>query len=88
MFAFFSPIQPLSPAQNARLARVERKLDLILEHLGIDYDDAKSPSTLAEEVRRLADDGRKIEAIKAHRELTGAGLRDAKDAVEAYLRGH
>jgi len=28
--------------------------------------------------------GRKIEAIKKYRELTGLGLRDAKEAIEAY----
>lgn len=30
--------------------------------------------------------GRKIEAIKRYRELTGLGLRDAKEAIEAYER--
>ena len=29
-------------------------------------------------------DGRKIEAIKEYRALTGAYLKDSKDAVEAY----
>lgn len=28
---------------------------------------------------------KKIEAIKAYRDLTGAGLKEAKDAVEKYL---
>jgi ribosomal protein L7/L12 len=27
----------------------------------------------------------KIQAIKLHREQTGVGLKDAKDAVEAYI---
>ncbi|MDX2014392.1 MAG: ribosomal protein L7/L12 [Myxococcaceae bacterium] len=31
--------------------------------------------------------GRKIEAIKRYRELTGVGLKEAKDAVEALERG-
>ena len=31
--------------------------------------------------------GRKIEAIKRYRELTGVGLKDAKDAVEALEAG-
>ncbi len=31
--------------------------------------------------------GRKIEAIKRYRELTGAGLKEAKDAVEALESG-
>jgi hypothetical protein len=41
---------------------------------------------LPEEVRQLADAGRKIEAIQALRRQTGAGLATAKAAVEAYLR--
>ena len=31
--------------------------------------------------------GRKIEAIKRYRELTGVGLKDAKEAVEAMESG-
>jgi large subunit ribosomal protein L7/L12 len=34
-------------------------------------------------VRQLAQDGKKIEAIKAYRQATGLGLKEAKDAVEA-----
>lgn len=36
-----------------------------------------------ERVRAALRDGNKIEAIKLYRELTGVGLKDAKDAVEA-----
>jgi ribosomal protein L7/L12 len=35
----------------------------------------------------LLDRGEKVEAIKLYREQTGAGLRDAKDAVEAIGAG-
>jgi ribosomal protein L7/L12 len=35
------------------------------------------------EVVALARSGQKIEAIKRYRELTGAGLAEAKQAVEA-----
>ena len=35
----------------------------------------------------LLTDGRKIEAIKLYRDITGAGLKEAKDAVEALERG-
>ncbi len=38
------------------------------------------------EVERLMLDGRKIAAIKQYRDETGAGLRQAKDAVEALER--
>jgi ribosomal protein L7/L12 len=41
---------------------------------------------LREEVRSLLERGQKIEAIKRYRELTGAGLKEAKDAVEAIPR--
>ncbi len=37
---------------------------------------------LSPEVRELALQGRKIEAIKLHREQTGLGLKESKDAVE------
>ncbi|MBM3461442.1 MAG: hypothetical protein FJX76_05025 [Armatimonadetes bacterium] len=39
------------------------------------------------EVRRQLQAGQKIMAIKIYRELTGASLKDAKDAVEAMERG-
>lgn len=35
------------------------------------------------EIRELVADDRYIEAIKAYREETGAGLKDAKDAIDA-----
>ena len=37
--------------------------------------------------QELSSAGRKIEAIKVYREETGAGLKEAKDAVEAIERG-
>lgn len=43
------------------------------------------PSDRVKEIAR--DPGRKIEAIKAYREETGAGLAEAKAAVEAYVDG-
>jgi ribosomal protein L7/L12 len=37
-------------------------------------------------IRNLVDDGKKIEAIKLYREMTGVGLKEAKDAVEGIAR--
>ncbi|MEK8174268.1 hypothetical protein NKH77_50555 [Streptomyces sp. M19] len=65
-----------------RLARVERKLDLILEHLGVQDDDPD----LAK-VRALVREGKMIQAVKVHREATGASLKEAKDAVDAMKAG-
>jgi hypothetical protein len=60
-----------------RLDRLERKLDLILGHLGLEYKDE-----LLDRVGDLVAQGRKIEAIKVYRQATGVGLKEAKDAVE------
>jgi ribosomal protein L7/L12 len=38
------------------------------------------------EIRRLLEDGRKIEAIQHYRDHTGAGLKEAKEAVEMLER--
>jgi ribosomal protein L7/L12 len=72
------------PTDRDRLARVEQKLDLLLIHAGLDYTPPAKSAWQA-----LADEGpaRKIAAIKAYREETGAGLADAKRAVEAYVDG-
>jgi ribosomal protein L7/L12 len=40
-----------------------------------------------QDVRVLMSQGQKIEAIKLVRQYTGAGLKDAKDFVEALERG-
>jgi len=64
--------------QSARLARLERKVDFVMQALGIVMEDDS-----LDEVRNLMQTGRKIEAIKRYRELTGVGLAEAKQAVEA-----
>ncbi|MGD6747767.1 ribosomal protein L7/L12 [Streptomyces sp. BH106] len=69
---------------DRRAARVERKLDLVIGHLGIET------GTLVpglDGVRALVRDGKKIEAIKAYREATGVGLKEAKDEVERIESG-
>lgn len=83
MFSLFSSNE-FPQAERARLHRIERKLDLILSHLGLSYQEAGGSNELEGRVRSLLAQGRKIEAIKVYREATGAGLRDAKEAVESY----
>lgn len=79
-------LESLFPDQSAniRLDRIERKLDLIMQHLGI--ADAQNDAVLAEVVDLARDPRKKIEAIKRYRELTGAGLAEAKTAVEAMAK--
>ncbi|MBS1253129.1 MAG: 50S ribosomal protein L7/L12 [Anaerolineales bacterium] len=45
------------------------------------------PADAEREIRELLWDGRKVEAVKRVRQLTGAGLREAKDYVDGLARG-
>jgi len=46
-----------------------------------------APQPVDDQLMDLIRSGKKIEAIKEYRERTGAGLKEAKDAVEALERG-
>lgn len=59
-----------------RLAEIERKLDLIMAHLGIE-----PPPDEHEDASALALSGQKIEAIKRYREKTEAA--EAKEYVDS-----
>ena len=48
---------------------------------------ASTPEQPSEAVLDFVGAGKKIDAIKQYRIETGAGLREAKDAVEAFERG-
>ena len=62
---------------TARLASLERKVDAIAAHLGIVEPEPRYP-----EVERLIAAGKRIAAVKAYREETGADLLTAKNAVD------
>ncbi|APB00596.1 hypothetical protein [Nocardia seriolae] len=67
-----------------KVQRLERKIDLILEHLGIPDPSAVSDYTEIDELLRR---GKKIQAIKLYRDLDPtASLVEAKDSVEARDR--
>ncbi|MCF1599012.1 ribosomal protein L7/L12 [Streptomyces muensis] len=70
-------IQSRISQADQRVARVERKLDLVLEHLGLNGEDPRMG-----EVVSLVRTDKKIQAIKVYREITGAGLKEAKEAVD------
>ena len=65
-----------------RLGLLERKLDAVLQHLGVPLAEPGF-----EDVENHLRHGNKIKAIKAYRERTGAGLKEAKDAVERMAGG-
>lgn len=71
----------------AQLNRIESKLDQLLAQSspqGGAQKQTPAPDSYAE-VRASLANGRKIEAIKLYRELTGVGLKEAKEAVEAMM---
>lgn len=46
------------------------------------------PGEISDEVRALVAEGKTMQALQLHREQTGAGLADAKDAIEAVVAGN
>ncbi|MFF7415140.1 ribosomal protein L7/L12 [Streptomyces lydicus] len=71
-----------SKTLERRLVRLERKVDLLLAHAGV--EEPQDPRMA--EIDELLARGKKIQAIKVHRELTGSGLVEAKEAVERRMR--
>jgi hypothetical protein len=67
-----------TPGLDRRLARIERRLALIMQRLEIE-------EPMPGVVEQL-EQGKKIQAIKIYREQTGAGLAEAKTAVEAIAK--
>jgi len=65
------------------LLRVEAKINLLLEHAGIEFDPYKS---LPQDVANAIERGEKIEAIRLWRGFTGASLKEAKDFIEEVQR--
>ncbi|ACZ30778.1 conserved hypothetical protein [Xylanimonas cellulosilytica DSM 15894] len=58
--------------------RLQRTVDAIATHLGLVEPD---PAGI-DDVDALLRDGKQIAAIKRYREITGAGLQEAKQAVD------
>lgn len=83
-----------SRADSQRIARLERKLNMVLNHLGIaDYTapvgmaptatvGSAYPGTVPENITDELRRGRKINAIKLYRDQYQVGLKEAKDAVD------
>ena len=68
---------------NERLRALEVHAEQVGRHVGVPFGDpAASPAGVPEDVVALARGGRKIEAIKRYRELTGVGLAEAKAAID------
>jgi ribosomal protein L7/L12 len=69
-------------ALQYKVAELERKLDFVLNHLNLRYTE-NALSLADSEAAKYLRLGNKIEAIKAYRAVTNAGLAEAKQAVDA-----
>jgi ribosomal protein L7/L12 len=71
------------------VARLERKTDFILDHLNLTYVDTPGSNIPPElrEVYTLLQQGKKLEAIKAYRNITKAGFEAARAAVDKIEMG-
>jgi ribosomal protein L7/L12 len=79
VFALAIVLSQLASIQT-RLRENEARLNALLKHLGVDWGAFAEPS---DRVKALARDPKtKIQAIKAYREQTGLGLKEAKDVIE------
>jgi ribosomal protein L7/L12 len=65
---------------NKRLARIEDQVALVSEKLGLPFELPSDGVPL--EVASLVREGKRLEAIKAYRELTGADFAEARGVVE------
>ena len=71
---------------DARIRRLERSVDRLSRHVGVETEGLSTQGQPSEAVKDAVRAGHKIEAIRRYREETGAGLKEAKDAVEAWER--
>jgi hypothetical protein len=62
---------------------MERKLDALLKHAGVQFDPYAAVPPLVEEALRAGD---KVEAIRHYRQITGASRREAREFVEELQR--
>jgi large subunit ribosomal protein L7/L12 len=75
-----------------RLDRLERQVRYLLRYVGVDAEIAAAddaafeagppPDSASPEVVALVRAGKPIQAIKLYRQMTGAGLKESKDAID------
>ncbi len=65
---------------NKRLQSTDAKLAAILNHLGIEWGILAEPSEKVKDLAKVPES--KIEAVRAYRQQTGAGLKEAVEVVE------
>jgi ribosomal protein L7/L12 len=66
-----------------RLSRVDAKIDALLMHAGVEFDEFQN---VPAEVREALERGETTLAIQRFRVVTGAGLKEAKEFVDEVRR--
>lgn len=79
-------------ALTRELRQLEHLVARLADRAGVDPGELaelrrETRPGLTPEVRLLVAQGEHIRAIKAYRQETGAGLKEAKDAIDAYAAG-
>lgn len=65
------------------LWQVDAKLDLLLQHAGIQFDPYRNlPAAVTDAMRQ----GERLRAIKLYRDASGAELKEAVDFIDEALR--
>ncbi len=72
-------------ALQLKVGELERKLNFVMQHLKLEYQDDSLSPALTEAANWLRK-GNKLEAIKAYQQMTGAGLKESKDTVDALAK--
>jgi ribosomal protein L7/L12 len=80
LLAFVVIANGISVSYARRIQELERKLNLVLAHLGIDPTTQVAPSSLVKSL--AADPKQRITAVKAYRAQTGAGLKEAVAVID------
>jgi hypothetical protein len=70
----------------AAVERLEAKLELLIRHHDLLLPDQIDPDILSDEVKKLADENRKIEAVSLHRARTGAQFARTVELVNEYIQ--
>jgi len=66
-----------------RVAKLERTVAFLLEQLKLEYTDTLPVTPPSPEVLALVRSGKKIDAIKLYRQLTGEDIEEAKRFIES-----
>ena len=65
-----------------RIAKLEHQMAFVLQQEGLNYRETPNMG-VSPEITNLVRQGKKIQAIKLYRQETGAGLKQAKEFVDA-----